>query len=66
MTDKVRVDLKSIEIEGIDMRDRPDFSDAFVSYAEWEDGTPLTESEMDSWQDKNGHVVNQLIHERLV
>ena len=41
------VDVGSIEIEGINTRDYPDFADAYVSAAKWDDGTDLTEAEMD-------------------
>ena len=47
---KVRKERKpvAIEVEGIDTSDAPDFSDAFISYAEWSDsGEPLSEDELD-------------------
>ena len=31
------VDMGSIEIDGIDTEDYPDFSDAYIAYAEFED-----------------------------
>ena len=37
--------IVNLEIDGIDTTDYPDFCDAYASYAEWEDGTPLTEEE---------------------
>ena len=41
------IDYNSIEIEGIQTKDYPDYCDAFVSYAEYKDGTVLTENQMD-------------------
>ena len=41
------IDLKSIELDGIDVADYPDFSDAFISYAEAKDGTPLTDEQLE-------------------
>ena len=38
--------IDSIEVEGIDTRDYPDFCDAFISYAEI-DGRELTDEELD-------------------
>jgi len=35
------------EFDGIDHGDYPDCCDAFCVYAEFEDGTPLTELELD-------------------
>lgn len=60
-----KVNKKTIELDGVDKRDYPDFSDAYVSYAEWKDGTPLTDSELDAYTNDNGDVVNELAHESL-
>jgi len=35
--------VKDAEVDGVDSEDYPDFCDAFFSYAEYEDGTPLTD-----------------------
>lgn len=40
--------LYNVRVDGIDMRDSPDFVDAYISYAEYEDGTELTDTELDS------------------
>ena len=42
-----KINIKSIEVAGVDTKDYPDFVDAYMTYAEWEDGTPLTEGELD-------------------
>jgi len=44
-------ELINIELGGVDSSDYPDFSDAFVQYAEYEDGTPLTEDELSELDD---------------
>ena len=36
-----------LEVDGVDRADYPDFSDAYFSYGCYEDGTPLTEEELD-------------------
>lgn len=36
-----------LEVDGVDSRDYPDFSDAYFSSGCYEDGTPLTEDELD-------------------
>jgi hypothetical protein len=41
------IDFSTLEFSGIDPDDYPDFSDAYVDYAEYEDGTPLTDDELD-------------------
>lgn len=60
-----QVDVQSIEIDGIDPADRPDFVDAYIAYAEFEDGTPLTDEEMMRVQDENYGLINDLIYDRV-
>jgi len=55
------VDAASIEIDGIDGRDYPDFSDAFVSAAKWDDGTPLTEDELNELESQHSDLVYEII-----
>ena len=40
--------LINVEFDGIDHSDAHDYCDAFISYAEKENGTPLTYEELDS------------------
>ena len=42
-----RINMSSIELDGIDYRDSPDFSDAHVSYAEFDDETPLNNEQLE-------------------
>lgn len=58
-----KVNVKSIEIDGVDRRDSPDFVDAYISYAEYEDGTELSDAELDELGG-NGELVNELIFDR--
>jgi hypothetical protein len=37
----------NIEVENIFEWDAPDYCDAFISYAEHDDGTPLSEDELE-------------------
>ena len=55
--------IESIEVEGIDTRDYPDFSDAYISYAEI-DGREATEEELQELSD-DSHFVHELVWERL-
>ena len=50
----------NLELDGIDTRDYPDFCDAFICYAEHEDGTPFTDEELDDLNDDR-----ELIHEAV-
>ena len=63
--DVSKVDTNSIEIDGVDPNDRPDFADAYISYAEYEDGTPLTDGELDELTSEMPDLVNQLANDSL-
>jgi len=52
--------VKNAEVDGVESDDYPDFCDAFFSYAEYEDGTPLTDEELEQLGDENSEMVNQL------
>ena len=41
------LDISSVVVDGVRPRDYPDFADAFVIDAQWEDGTELTEQELE-------------------
>jgi hypothetical protein len=60
---KIKVDLSTVEIDGIDTRDYPDFADAFFSYAEDHKGRELTDAEIDSLNDQHYDLTNEIIHD---
>ena len=60
-----RVDLSSIEIEGVDTRDYPDFADAFASYATFEDGTELNDEELSELTDVESMLIHDLAHKSV-
>jgi len=60
--DIATIDESSIEIEGIDMKDFPDFCDAFISSASFQDGTELNDEQLEQFNDENSDLVNELIH----
>lgn len=53
------LNLSTLDVDGIDLYDYPDFVDAYVVYAEYMDGTVLTEDELDAI-DKT--IINNHIH----
>lgn len=55
---------KSVELDGIDMNDYPDFCDAFVTYAESVDGVPLTEKELEELN-QDSELVQELVYAHL-
>ena len=60
-----QVDQRSLEIDGVDSRDYPDFCDAFISYATFEDGAELSDDEMDELNDKYPEVVWDMAFQSL-
>lgn len=61
INDKIVV-RSSIVMEDVDTRDYPDFCDAYAAEAEFEDGTPLNESELETLTSEYGC---ELAHESL-
>jgi hypothetical protein len=51
----------SITIDGIDTSDYPDFSDSYITSAQWEDGTDLDESELEEFAEANTSIPNEKI-----
>ena len=45
------INKSSLEFDGINYDDAPDFCDAYVCYAEWNDGTELDQDELDELND---------------
>ena len=54
------IDLSTIELDGVDEKDYPDFGDAFVDYAEYTDGTPLTDAELEEFNTKHYDVAQEI------
>lgn len=42
------IDWSTVEVDGVDLNDWPKCCDAYYSYAEYTDGTPLTDEELDN------------------
>jgi len=55
------VDIGTIEIDGIDRSDYPDFCDAYIASAQYEDGTDLSEDECELLQDTYPGVIYDMI-----
>lgn len=52
----------NIEVDGIDHRDAPDYVDAYIAYAEWEDtGEPLSDAELDALNDDGDFVYTRIM-----
>lgn len=56
------IDPKSIEIDGVDPRDYPDFSDAYISAASYVGGGAVSEEDLPAIEDQNYGLTNDLAH----
>jgi hypothetical protein len=54
-----------LEVDGVDSRDYPDFSDAYFSSGCYEDGTPLTEEELDRLTILADDVLWEMAYDKL-
>ena len=45
------IDFSSLQVDGIDSKDYPDFSDAYICYGEYTDGTPLEDVDLQTLND---------------
>jgi hypothetical protein len=59
------INRASLEVENVDPRDYPDFCDAYFSYAEYADGTPLTDDELIELGDVAGDTLNEMAYDSL-
>jgi hypothetical protein len=59
------VDTDSLEIDGIDMRDYPDFVDAYFSDGQFMDGSEMSQDELDYLRDHHGELLYDKIQNRL-
>lgn len=57
--------VKNPEVDGVDADDYPDFCDAFFSYAEYEDGTPLNDEELELLGEEFPDALNQMAAEQM-
>lgn len=52
-------------VDGIDLRDYPDFCDAYFDSAVYEDGTALTDDELIELTDNNQDVVHEMVYDTI-
>jgi hypothetical protein len=54
-----------LQVNGVDSRDYPDFSDAYFSSGSYEDGTPLTDDELERLNDLAADVLWEMAYDSL-
>ena len=60
------VNRDSIQVDGVDSRDYPDFCDAYLSEAQWSDGTDLTEDELAELDESMPELSHELAIESFI
>jgi len=59
------VDRNSLEVDGVDTKDYPDFVDTYFSYAAFMDGTALTDDQLDELSQEYPDVAQEMALESL-
>ena len=54
-----------LQVDGVDSSDYPDFCNAYFSSGCYEDGTPLTDDELNKLTDLAGDVVWEMAYDSL-
>ena len=60
----MEIDINSLKIEGVDMKDYPDFCDAYIVSGDYEDGTPIPDEIIQKLNDENSGLINELIFDK--
>jgi len=63
----MEIDFKlvtNVSVDGIDTRDYPDFTDAFIESAEY-DGKPMTDEMLDQINDDHLDFVQECVYNQL-
>jgi len=53
--------IKHVQVNGIDPRDYPDFCDAYIDYAVYDNGQELTEEELDELNERHPDFVYEKV-----
>ena len=52
-------------VDGIDLRDYPDFCDAYFESAVYEDGTALSDDELIELTDNNQEILHEMVYDQI-
>ena len=58
------IDYSTLEVDGIDTKDYPDFSDAYFSAGEYEDGSPIKDEVLEELT-SDGDLLSKHIHSTI-
>jgi len=60
------VDTGSLVVEGIDGRDAPDFSDAYFGSGQWQDGTKMSDEDLDALKEAHPDLFYDKVYNQMV
>lgn len=60
------VDTGSLELSGIDGRDAPDFVDAYFSAGLWQDGTKMSDEDLDALKEAHPDLFYDRVYNHMV
>ena len=52
----IGIDKSSLDVDGIDWRDYPDFVDAYIASAQWNDGSDLDNDELNELNNMDEYI----------
>lgn len=59
------INLNSVTVDNVDMNDYPDFVDAYIEYAEFTNGTPLSDDDLEMLTSEHPELVQEKAHESI-
>lgn len=66
LVDGKAVDPNTIEVDGVDVTDHPDYVDAYPIYAEFFDGEALTEVQLESLLEGYPDLIQEAAYQEMV
>ena len=63
--DRDSVDVHSLEIDGIDMTDYPDFVDAYFSAGQFKDGRDMSDEELEALKEQDSDLFYEVLQGKI-
>lgn len=65
MLNNKAVDTGSLELSGVDGRDAPDFVDAYFSAGLWQDGTKMSDEDLDALKEAHPDLFYDRVYNQV-
>ena len=63
---KKEIDLNTLKVDGIDVKDYPDFTDAFFSYGVYTNNSEMTKEELSDFTNKQPYLLHSIIIQNYI